>query len=178
MLVLKPRLFTITIANELQLACKDLKQVLIDRSPLKVIESELRAFHDYFKIQVECKIEQWFLNVFYWKLRKDFVNAISAHLNEKCASDQALVSWSSVMYEYKQCETHFGRFFYEKLIENEDGFQQLLNEIRAPEGSSAKLARLELKHDSQVTCNLNFKKTKNGSVREYVLILATGSQTM
>lgn len=150
MLVLKPRLFTIAIANELQLACKDLKQVLIDRHPLKVIQSELRAFQEYFNIQIQHKVKDWFLNVFYWKLKNDFVDAISNYLDDKQASDQALVSWSSVIYEHKQCETHFKRFFYEKLIENEVGFKQLLDEIGAPEGSSVELAMKELRHDSQV----------------------------
>lgn len=150
LLVLKPRLYTITIANELQLACKDLKQVLIERHPVKVIQSELRAFHDYFKTSAAYKFEHWFLNVFYWKLHKTFVNAICAHLDEKNSSDQALVNWSSVVFEYKQCDTHFPRFFYEKLIGSEGGFQKLLNEIGAPAGSSTKLAIKELEHDSQV----------------------------
>lgn len=148
MLVLKPRNHGIVTAREMQQACPELKQVMIERHPIKVIQSELRAFPEYFKTSVGAKHGSLFIEKLHWRVRDDFVKA-GIHLDVKNAADKAMVHWAASVYESKHCGIQFESFFYEKLI-TEAGFQQLLDTIGAPEGSSAKLAMKELERDSQV----------------------------
>lgn len=150
MLVLKPRLHGIATAHDLQQACKGLKQVLLERHPIKVLQSELRAFAEDFKKPAGNRRGSVFLEKCHWKLPDDFFKSF-IHLDLTKSTDKALVHWASVVYVAKHCGTHFESFFYENLIGSEAGFQRLLDTIGAPEGSSAKLARKELDRDAQVS---------------------------
>lgn len=134
------------------MACKELKQVLLERQPLNVIQSRIRAEPLTYKAlnNPSTHVEKWFLDICGWKLPEEFLKAVRLHLQLNSDLDVGVLVWASTVYEVKICGIEVHSMFYERVIKTEAGFKQLLDAIAAPADSSIRDGMQELNYDSQV----------------------------
>lgn len=151
LLVVKPRLFTITLATTLEKVMPECKQVLIDRNVYKVIDSMIRAFSNmelYSALRrPDFCIQEGFQKVFKWQLPKELVIAAATHLRPD-NQDISLLIWAAVKLEHRKL-SNSAVFYYEKLLSSEEEIRKLFEAIEAPKNSSAEAALIAVSYDSQ-----------------------------